>query len=1067
MVWPAAGIALAAILLFGNRYWLTITLGTLLFSFTQGLPLGYAMVGSAVGNTIGAVVGTYLLRRLVDFRNSMARTRDAVGFVVLAAGLGTAVIALFKVVSLVYEGKIAEEFMFTNLVEWWVPNALAVLLVTPVIITWCTPATERFAVWRLLEVTFCGVGLVGGSLISFNSWIVYGLQEYPLAYLPYPFLAWSALRFGPRGASLGTLWVAALAIYSLSQGRGPFLIGDEANGLRLLGSYIGILAVSNLLLTGAATSRRRARAEVVENEKRLRLVMADQTDLLCRFQADGKITFANQAFANFHGKTEAELLGTEVFKLLAEGEANTLRQNLATLPEARPILNFDRRAEAADGHVEWQQYRIRRLDQAGRPGVEYQAVIQDITARKKAELALQETQGELEKTNQHLRLAVTEAHALAAQANRANQAKSEFLANMSHEIRTPLTGILGMLELLSQTRLDRRQHEFATTAAESANALLHVINDVLDFSKIEAGKMTLAHESFSLRAVVDGVLENVATREPAKLLTLAAIVHHDVPHRLVGDPIRLRQVLLNLVGNGIKFTEHGEVILRIRPQFHGQGKLTLRFEVTDTGIGLTEAQSRKLFQPFVQADTSSSRRFGGTGLGLAISRRIIDLMGGKLGVHSALGTGSTFWFELALGVPEQPAIERSFPGLVFVQTVIAATNASLRESLVEQLSGWGMDCRSVATVAEAIRAVRHDLRGATIPLLICDEEIFALGGEPLRKLLADGRARIQALLLTNPANTLSTDESETMIFANVLLKPVKTQALFEALVSVVAGIKPEAIPPVNLPGDTGYVAPEPATPKHTPISGLRILVAEDHPFNRRLCQLMLESFGARADWAVNGREAVERFQPGRYDVILMDGNMPELDGLEAAAAIRKIEGGNPAARPVRIIALTANALAGERERHLAGGMDDYLAKPFTAQHLYQALLNAVPPVGESVENYDFSRLEQLGDELDHASVLEMSADFLQDLPARLNDLQRYYAERSWPELERAAHSLKGLSLMFGLQSLSGTFLAIEDGAEVQNTEIVKAALTGLDAQAQAAMQQLRGWMDKQPNRQTA
>ena len=263
--------------------------------------------------------------------------------------------------------------------------------------------------------------------------------------------------------------------------------------------------------------------------------------------------------------------------------------------------------------------------------------MQDITPRKRAELAAQEAQAALEKMNRQLQAAAAEARAAAEQANRANNAKSEFLANMSHEIRTPLSGILGMVELLGQTRLDPRQREFADAAAESANALLHVINDVLDFSKIEAGKMTMAREDFSVRAVVDSVLENAATRGAGKKIALAAVVRREIPHRLTGDPARLRQVLLNLVGNGVKFTERGEVVVRVQPQLQSPGKIVLRFEVTDTGIGLTADDIKKLFQPFVQVDTSSSRKFGGTGLGLAISRKIVELMGGRIGVHSTSG----------------------------------------------------------------------------------------------------------------------------------------------------------------------------------------------------------------------------------------------------------------------------------------------------------------------------------------------------------------------------------------------------------------------------------------------
>ena len=1061
LVWPSAGLAFAAVFIYGYRCWPSVAAGTFLFCGLARVPFGWFTLGTVLGNTLAVWMVALLLRGPLKFDSRLERLRDVAVYLLVVCGLGAALVAGSNAAGLALAGKVAWPELFPVVVEWWIPNLLAVLVLTPIFLVWTAPSLWRWNLWAVVEGLVCLAGLAGSALVSFESWIVYGVHNYPLAYLPVPFLLWTALRFGPRGAVTGTLLVASLAVYSLLNDTGPFLADEAVDSLKLFGSYIGIMAATNLLLAALAAERRRAQLHLAESEQRLRTVVEDQSNLICRFNADGALTFVNLAYANFHGKTEAEILGTDFFAGFAPVEAAEWRKQLADPAPDRSYWTFERRAAAAEGHVEWQECNLRRFVRPGTKDFEYQAVIQNITARKRAELALQEAKAAQEKVNLKLQHAADEARAAAAEATRAAAAKGEFLANMSHEIRTPLSGILGMVELLAQTRLDPRQKEFAASAAESANALLHVINGILDFSKIEAGKMTIAQEEFSLRGILDSVLENASTREPGKKINLAAIVRREVPQRLVGDPIRLRQVLLNLVINGIKFTEQGEVVVRVHPLMHSHGRIKLRFEIKDTGIGLTEEQTKKLFQPFMQADTSSSRKFGGTGLGLAISSRIIHLMGGRIGVHSAKGAGSTFWFELPFAVPAQPAIERSFPGLVFAQVFIASPNANLRESLAERLRGWGVDSREIPTVKDLVQAIEHHLQSVVMPLILCDEEMLALGGAALRQLLAEKCDPVQCLLLASPAATVGAEADDLNLFASVLLKPVREQPLFDALVAAVAGKKPEFLRPVKIAGDTEIVR-RTATRPRTPISDLRILAAEDHPFNRRLWQLMLDSFGASADWAENGREAVEKFSAGSYDAILMDCNMPELDGPEATAAIRHLEIERKAPRRIRIIAVTANALVGEREKCLAAGMDDYLSKPFTAQQLYQALLAAAPVASGNGKHFDPAQLEQLCNELGRASVSDMVGDFLNELPERLKEIHRLHDAGQWPELRRAAHSLKGLFVLYGLRPLSEIFLSIQKAADAADAQHAREALQGLDAQAGEAMLHLQKWRKGKP-----
>ena len=379
---------MAAILLFGYRFWPGVALGAILFSCMNGMPFGFFTFGTAVGNTIGAIVCAFLLKRIIDFDNSMERTRDVSGYIGLACILGTSVNAAFNVVSLIYGGEKSWDDLFPTMLEWWVPNALAGLVVAPFIVTWATRCSIRWDTKLIIEAIICGLGLVGGTLVSFNSWFVYGIQNYPLAYLPFPFLVWGALRFGQRGATTGTLVVSGLAIYSLLQKRGPFVASSEKESLMLIGSYIGILAVTNMLLAAAATERNRAEGAMAENESRFRAIVEDQTDLICRFTPDGNLTFVNEAYCRFQGKSRQELLGTSFLQNLPEADSMVALSYFSSLPAEQPVVAFDHRMFKPDGRVVWHQYTVRRLIGEETDKVEFQAVIQDITERKESEQAL-------------------------------------------------------------------------------------------------------------------------------------------------------------------------------------------------------------------------------------------------------------------------------------------------------------------------------------------------------------------------------------------------------------------------------------------------------------------------------------------------------------------------------------------------------------------------------------------------------------------------------------------------------------------------------------------------------
>ena len=402
LVWPPAGIALAAILLFGYRFWPGVALGAVLFSFTTGTPFGFFTLGTAIGNTMGAIVCAYLLERFIAFNNAMERTRDVSGYILLACFLGTTVNAAFNVVSLAYSGAVSWNDLFSSTLVWWVPNALAALVVTPFLITWGTPSATRWTGKLIAEAVICGSGLVCGTLISFNSWFVYGIQNYPLAYLPFPFLVWGALRFGQRGATTGTLLVSALATYSLVRGIGPFVTKSEQESLMLIGSYIGTLAVTNMLLAAAAAERRTAERAVSKSEKRFREVVEDQTDLICRFTPDGALTFVNDAFCRFHGKRSDELLGTNFFQTLSAEDAAVPLSYINSLPADEPVVSFDHRLQSPEGRAVWHQYRVRRLILEKGDTREFQAVIQDVTQRKESEQALRTSENKYRSLIDHI-----------------------------------------------------------------------------------------------------------------------------------------------------------------------------------------------------------------------------------------------------------------------------------------------------------------------------------------------------------------------------------------------------------------------------------------------------------------------------------------------------------------------------------------------------------------------------------------------------------------------------------------------------------------------------------------
>jgi PAS domain S-box-containing protein len=721
-------------------------------------------------------------------------------------------------------------------------------------------------------------------------------------YAPVPGIGWTVTAEVPTREALA----------SVRQLRSTVLSVAGLLGLVMLAGVV--------LLARTFRQRREAERSLIEREANTRAILDAATDAFVSMDGHGVISAWNGQAEEIFGWTEAEAVGRNVFETVfpPEDRERYVSRWLDIQLAGDGVIESSRvelMAQHRDGHQFAAEAAVWPVHLGDRWG--FNAFVHDISERKLIAADL----------------ATARDDALAA-----SQLKSEFLANMSHEIRTPMNGVLGMTSLLLETDLGVEQREFAETVQASGEALLNILNDILDFSKIEAGRLDLESIDFDLRGLVEDVASMFSVPAHAKGLELACSVPVDMPAVVRGDPGRVRQIVTNLVGNAVKFTPSGEVVLQLTMTGGDDASPSMRFQVVDTGIGIAEADQEPMFESFSQADAGTTRRYGGTGLGLAISRQLVELMGGKIGVTSAVGHGSAFWFTLPLlrgGPVPAPAPRASLPGL---RILVVDDNATNRDILTHFLQSWGVRSEAVDGAVAARRSIAAGtVAGDPFDAALLDLNMPDVDGIQLAEVIAADTSHppMKLVLLTSSGQAGEAERAREAGITTYLTKPVRQSQLHDCLMTLLVA------PPDPPPGVDGPVTASPRLARDG--SSGRILLAEDNLVNQRVASVMLVNLGYDVDIVENGALAVAAATATRYRAILMDCQMPVLDGFDATAQIRSLHGESSR---TPIVAVTASAMKSDVQHCLDAGMDDYLSKPVRLKALATVMARWAPDSSE-------------------------------------------------------------------------------------------------------------------------
>ena len=783
------------------------------------------------------------------------------------------------------------------------------------------------------------------------------------------------------------------------------------------------LVKTNKALAVENEERKRAEKETARQKNYFEALIENSPTAVVLIDTDQRIMHCNPAFGNLFGYNYANTVGENIDELIAPKEYRDEANNLSSEVLTDHVHTTSKRKNKNGVLVDVEIFGVPLFVEDEWVGT--LALYHDISVLVAARQA----------------------------ADEANRTKSEFLANMSHEIRTPMNGIIGMLDIALDTKLSGEQKDYLTIAQQSAESLLTLLNDILDYSKIEAKKLDLEIIEFDLRNAVEGVAYTIASRAQEKGLELAAHIPPDMPTDLLGDPGRLRQILINLMGNAIKFTEKGEVVVRTEKIEETQDHVKIRFSVEDTGIGIKADRLDEIFKRFTQADGSTTRKFGGTGLGLAISQHLVDAMGGELSVESEYGKGSSFGFTLEFEKQAQKEGEAQIKvtDLRGLNILIIDDNDTNRIILKKMVEGFGAKSYAVSRGQEGLDALlvaRHTNK-SPYDMVLLDMQMPEMDGEQVaRAIFSDPRNKtLSVVILTSMGKRGDAKRLESLGCAGYLLKPIKQQLLFDALVKIMNEKE------TKLPG-TGRLVTRHLV-KEEERKEQQILLAEDNPVNQKVALALLQKVGHSVDIANNGEEAIEMLKKKKYSLILMDIQMPLMGGFEATRQIRASEAGKS---HIPIIAMTAHAMKGDRERCIEAGMDDYVTKPIDKRALF-ATINRwsqnSPPDTDTLE--DFSNISStFGDEKpapttqplagfraenappvdiedalprfgnDRKFLYEMSQDFQKQLPENISAMKIAIAQEDMTAINSLAHGLKGVAATFSATKLASLNAMLEE-----------------------------------------